>query len=465
MSQHIIADRMHRPFKLARGPLPFVATDVGTSQFVREDDPNELKDALPLELRKRLSEIGWAQEDRPVDIKMEYIRTPMSLLPVHQLDRLDAGPDAVASAPHSPSMSPSPSPSPQKGPSPNEREDAGLLRRNSSTGGPSHGVKRRAVFVPSLAGVFPRLATLAFDQNFLVASAARTTIIDVMRNDPGLLTRPVLDLFVDDQKDMSAAISILRALLHVRRVLPPPLTHHVFNNLAGFLKLGARQVDNPQTLHDFAYTIPILSKLVTQVSEMSIRDIRRAKIEQFLIPSGSLWFPPSAPPGEMFPRSLGPVRNPFQTVPARLVSITLIRVSQNMLFLAMLKKNHQDVQLIRKNMTRLVLPSKDSQFDPVPLELKDFVPHTQPENPESGDESLKGLSLILARSYLLLVAQVFRSMSRHLNDRNELAVLIDGLNRILLAHGDDIGIVTQAMIGIFCLSHIHKHKLISILQH
>lgn len=38
-------------------------------------------------------------------------------------------------------------------------------------------------------------------------------------------------------------------------------------------------------------------------------------------------------------------------------------------------------------------------------------------------------------------------MSRHLNDRNELAVLIDGLNRILLVHGDDIGIVSQAMIG------------------
>ncbi|EEB87621.1 hypothetical protein MPER_14975, partial [Moniliophthora perniciosa FA553] len=38
-------------------------------------------------------------------------------------------------------------------------------------------------------------------------------------------------------------------------------------------------------------------------------------------------------------------------------------------------------------------------------------------------------------------------MSRHLNDRNELAVLIDGVNRILLEHGKDIGIVSHALIG------------------
>jgi hypothetical protein len=38
-------------------------------------------------------------------------------------------------------------------------------------------------------------------------------------------------------------------------------------------------------------------------------------------------------------------------------------------------------------------------------------------------------------------------MSRHLSDRSELALFIDGLNRILLIHGDDIGIVGQALIS------------------
>ena len=38
-------------------------------------------------------------------------------------------------------------------------------------------------------------------------------------------------------------------------------------------------------------------------------------------------------------------------------------------------------------------------------------------------------------------------MSRHLNDRSELAALMDGLNRILLTHKDDIGVVARVMLG------------------
>jgi hypothetical protein len=53
----------------------------------------------------------------------------------------------------------------------------------------------------------------------------------------------------------------------------------------------------------------------------------------------------------------------------------------------------------------------------------------------------------VARSYILLAAQIFRSMSRHLSDLDELGVLVDGLNRTLLVHGDDINIVSQVLIG------------------
>ena len=277
--------------------------------------------------------------------------------------------------------------------------------------------------------------------------------MDLMRNDPGLLTRPIFDLLKDNQNDMTLAISTLRAFFHVRQVLPPGMAHHVFNNLAGFLKFAARQTEDTNTLKSFAHTVPILSKLVTQVSEMSIREIRRAKIEIFLIPSGSLWFSSSAPSGPMFPQQLGPADSPSEPVPPTLVGITMIRLAQNMTFLAMLKRKPQDVQMIRKSMSRLVLPFRElNKVDSTPLELKDYIPRpTVAEreriNPFTFDGGLRGLSLMMSRSYLLLIAQMFRSMSRHLNDRNELAVLVDGLNRILLVHGDDIGIVGHVMIG------------------
>ncbi|KAJ7468081.1 hypothetical protein FB451DRAFT_1401336 [Mycena latifolia] len=440
MSQQVIVDRSHRAFKLARGPLPFVATDIGSGQFVHEEDVGDYKDNVPVELRKRLVEIGWAQDDAPVDQHLEWIRTPISNLPALYLDRLEL-PAAEQGSPS---------------PFSDKLDEATLLRRNSSSGGPLYGVKRRAIFVPSLALIFPRLATTVFDPNFLIAATARSTIIDLMRNDPALLTRPVLDLFTGTHKDMSTAISTFRAFLHVRRVLPPPMTHNVFNSLAGFLKSHLKSsVGGDDSLLDFALTIPILAKLVFQVSEMSIREIRRAKVEAFLIPSGSLWFPATAPAGPMFPRHLGQLDPALDDVLPHLIFVSMIRLSQNMLFLAMLKRNPQDVQMIRKSMTRLVLPSLDQLPDAPSIEMKDFAPvQGRDTGPQLGYSVIrvKNLSMIVSRSYLLLIAQIFRSMSRHLSDRNELAVLIDGLNRILLAHGSDIGVVAHALIALMVAS-------------
>lgn len=447
LSQPVVMDRNYRrPFKLARGPLPFIATDIGSSLFVMEEDASESNHTLPLELRKRLSEIGWAQDDEVIDQKLEWVQTPMSLLPSQDLDLLGDGFEipALLNTPLA-----SPAGSPLRAPASPGGNDPDLVRRKSS-GKHSHGVKRRAAFVPPLSAVFPTLAALVSDPHFAVASAARDTILDVMRNDPALITRPVFDLLADGELNQATAISSLRAFIHARRHLPPGMTYNVFNHLAGFLKYVSKQVETVDAIDAFANAVPTVSRLVTQVSDMSIRELRRAKVDIFLIPSGSLWFQPSAPVGPMFPRMLGPYDDPSEPVPSQLKHITMIRLAQNMLFLSILKKNPQDVQVIRKSMSRLVLPSRENRAEARPLKLADFVPHKLESDRRDIfvlGGAISGLSLLLSRSYLLLTAQIFRSMSRHLNDRNELAVLIDGLNRILLVHGDDIGIVSQAMIG------------------
>ncbi|KAJ7050907.1 hypothetical protein C8F01DRAFT_1000073 [Mycena amicta] len=382
MSQQVLVDRNHRAFKFTGGPLAFVATDMGTGQFVLEEDSSGM-DAVPLELRKRLVEIGWVQDDVQVDQHLERVKTPISNLPALYLDRLEL-PGTEQNAPTggltaSPTLSPAPSP--RASPSPSAAADkstdeVALLRRNSSSGGPLYGVKQRAIFVPSLATICPRLAQKVFDPNFLVSATARGTIIDLMRNNPALLTRPIFDLFAGAQKDMATAISTLRAFLHIRRTLLPPLTHNLLNSIAGFLKghLKATALGGDDVLYDFALVMPILAKLVTPVSGMSIRKIRHAKLEAFLVPSGSLWFPSTAPVGPMFPRNLGHVALSDNEIPHSLVHVSMIRLAQNMLFLSMLKRNPQDVQMIRKSMTRLVLPSLDQLPDAPVVEMKDFAP-------------------------------------------------------------------------------------------
>ncbi|TDL25147.1 hypothetical protein BD410DRAFT_784972 [Rickenella mellea] len=446
LSQSFITDRSYRrPFKLARPPISFVPTDVGSSFYVPQDDRSD-KDfhGLPQDLRRKLSEMGWSDESKPADQELEWARTPISLLPSGRLDRLAYGdmsrsPAGDVSSGASPASSPSRSPSPSATPN---------LTRSASSGGLYHGVKRRPVFVQPLAVVFLSLTSLAMDEDFTVANLARDVIVDFMRDDPSTLGRPIVDILSGNPEELEKAMSAIRIFLHSRHILPPGLAHLVFNHLAGFLKHHARVSESSQTLHDYAYTVPILAKLVNQVSEMSVRDLRRAKIETFFFPSGSLWFSDPAPSGHMFPRGPEAVTNPFESLSNRLVSVTMIRTSQNMFFVAMLKRNPDDVHVIRKSLSRLILPTGSDESGERSLDVTDLLPCTPGLRPSrvKWDPTLDRLSMTLARSHLLLVAQIFRSMTRHLNDRNELANLLDGVNRILLAHGDDTGIVGHALI-------------------
>lgn len=452
LSQEVILDRSHRrPFKLARPPILFVATDIGSSLFVYEEDPDEYKDStgqlLPLELRRRLNEIGWGEESKHVDEHTQWVRTPMSLLPSQQLGRLDQNSDDNGSESRSPS--PSPSPSPEPSPTKTKSGDGGLARKESSSGR-SQGVKRRPVFATALLSLFPRLASMVADRDFVVASSALDLIVDLMRDDPSMLSRGVFNLLSGDEEGLLTAVSTLRAFLHVKHVLPPAMSHHILNHLTGFLKSSVRHAEGSIPLRSYAYSIPIIANLITQVSKLSMREVRRAKVDMFMIPTGALWFSSTAPSGPLFPRALAKSHDPFETLPADVVWITLIRTSQNNLFLKMLKRNPQDIKAIRKNMTRLVLPTLYDKDSPSPVTLLDMLPRkpgTGTNVSSLDDPTIHVLSATLARSYLLLISQVFQATSRHLNDRAELAVLMDGLNRILVVHGKDIGIVAHTMIG------------------
>ncbi|KAL5504188.1 hypothetical protein ACEPAH_8262 [Sanghuangporus vaninii] len=460
LSVTYITDRNYRrPFKLARPPLNFVATDIGDNKYITEDDLEEVASgkshALPLDIRRRLNEIGWDDEERPIDQQLEWRRTPMSLLSSTQIDHLSTS-DAANDDSRFSDQSPSPSPtSSGNSPSMSANSEGGLVRRNSSSHG-RHAGKRRPVFVQPLIAVFLPLAKLALDSDFSVASMARDLIIDYMRDDPSVLCRPVMDILSENVELIDNAVSTLRTFLQLNRILPPRLTHHTFNHLAGFLKLLAKDPSTPAGLHILAQTVPSLAKFAPQVSEMSVRAIRRGKIEIFLFPSGSLYFPESAPPGSMFPKSPLPTTNPFESYPKYLVDLIMIRMSQNMLFVELLKRHPQDVHVIRKNWTPLVLPDVTDGLDD-----NDVVPRRShrkaiPEHSKTGFR----LSLSFSRTHLLFVAQVFRCLTRHLNAREELAMFLDGVNSILLRHGDDIGIVAHALI-VYMIASTRFRRLMS----
>ena len=117
--------------------------------------------------------------------------------------------------------------------------------------------------------------------------------------------------------------------------------------------------------------------------------------------------------------------------------------------------------MFRRSLTTLVLPVNFDSMQQSAIPLTAYVAsQEQARAPRS--PALMALALTLARSHLLV--QFFRSVTRHLNDREELALLLDGINRILLARGDDVGVVAQAMLS-KCPFHLKSiYNQLTLLQ-
>jgi hypothetical protein len=327
----------------------------------------------------------------------------------------------------------SPLPSPQ--PSPGRQSPLTFRRANTA-----QGPRRRIVHVAALSRLIAPLAQLSFDRDHGVAQAARHLLFYFMKEDPNLLSRPIFDLLVTSERhDVQDAFTTLEAYLHITPVLPPIFAHTVFNHLAGYLK-HVKQNQSPSAFSLYSAALPLLTQVAPHVSEMSLKALRKDKLDTFMLPSLDLWFPPTAPDGVMFPRYL---TNPAQPLP-ELKDIVMIRTAQNMLMLRLLQQNPAEVQMLRKTTSRLVLPTKDGGTPVTALDLADFVPVASRPHDHGPVEHL---SKVLARSFVLLITHVFRCLPSHLNDRQELEVHLDGLNRILVTHGHDELLVTHVMIG------------------
>ena len=327
------------------------------------------------------------------------------------------------------------------------------LSRNPSSVAGYGAVRRRTIFVPALADVFSTLAHLTDIGDVAITHAARDLLFVAVRDDPALISRPMLEALENPLRDPYDAIPSIHALLHIQAILPPTLSHHIFNFLAGYIKALSRDAENKDSLVLYLSVLPTISQLATHVRDLSVRDLRRNKVDGLLLPTFDLWFPSTSPSGSMLPQA-PPTAGLLDGPPIAVLHLTAIRTAQNMLLYRLLKRYPKEVTAIRKNLNILQLPPIDSNSWSMPLGISDFVPEQQASSATShnGEDNLRRRSLMLSRSYLLLVTQLFRSLSRNFSDRAELAKLLDGVNLTLVVHGDDLGIVAHALVAFMTAS-------------
>lgn len=403
-----------------------MATDVGLQRYSRNNDEDSsllaLGAALPADIRRGLLELDWyrSETEKERDRHAKWDNLPLSSLPITGLNFLE----------HERMMESGKSPSTAS----NAVSASLLTRKTSSAAG---GVRRRPVFVPLLASIVASLAQSGNDLRGLSPVISRDVLFMVARDDPALVLRPIFE-GLEDSKISPSTISLqLTGILRLHSSIPPALSHYMFNHVAGYIKLiskdGGRDIES---LRSYASMMFVAAELAGHVSDLAIRDIRRNKLDPLLLPTFELWFPASS---TITHPTRGAMRDVEDYRNQSLSTVISIRTAQNLFLLRLLRRAPKEAPSIRKSLLSFQLPEALSLSRP--LDASHFVSSTI----KLADETASLHSLNLAKSYLLLVQQLFRTYSPTTSDMTEIATLIDGINVALLIHGEDLAVLSQAL--------------------
>jgi hypothetical protein len=257
LSQKTNTDRRGPTFHFTMQNLVYVATEIGLPQWIQ---PQEVQDAalqkfgntLPLELRQRLMELGWNEDDEMVG-KSDWEHLPISSLPSLQLQADE----------ETNTRSPSPI----------------RLNRSSSTGsGHSISIKRRKpLFAPSLTALVGTQALILTDEKDPISAMTSRELIKLFqRDDASGLFRILGEGF---ESDLQHTLTLIRA---GATTTTPGFAYAATNALVGHARAAVRSGAPFPAYVDVLTTIAITMR---GLSGISLRDIRKNRSEHVLLPA------------------------------------------------------------------------------------------------------------------------------------------------------------------------------------
>ncbi|KAI8645348.1 hypothetical protein BD408DRAFT_440925 [Parasitella parasitica] len=470
--EYIPISNRKRPFRGDGGAFstPFVPTDLGSNQFTL-DEPrwmSKLKNAsnFPIELKRQIQELGWDDDDNGEEHEaLKKVLTPLALLPSlfleEEEDRMneDENPGVVAAR--------------QKGKAVDINK---IITR-----------RKRATTIQSLTISFLSMVDLLNDDYGGASNALREMLEYFLRDDPALFLRAFLNdmgkFKLERHKDM---LTRLRYLVSMQHKLPPGFTHILFNYLAGMLKWLMRENKKKDGLVLMTLIHPILAELTLSTNDLSIRDLRKNKIEHLLVSTGRFWFTHEQP-AEVFPRYLSSNSTPFTVldIPAEIFNVAMLRISHIQFLTNYLARYPREVYAVKKTL-------QDYEPTPIPGARKEpnwiadetYYPDIyrrkrretnsyiynggEEEERDTGGAGVadrsddyakeairqpsqqkidtEALSALRARIWLRFIDNLLNGLNKNYNDRDELERILQGINAIITEHDRDFGIIGQSLI-------------------
>lgn len=265
LSQATVSDKRGLTFKFSHKTLDFVLTEMGSEVWVSTRDAKDAAlqkygRSLPLEMRQRLLELGWTDDDEMSAADTESV--PVTMLPLSAAKSTSGASNAThAQTPASPSAG------------------ANLLDRKSSNASVASLSSKvhRAVIPPELLALVMDQARLVFNSGDINVNMLSWELVRMFeREEAKLFVRPAAENL---QTDMPLALSRLNSVI----AQPTPgFAYSSLNSLGGFLKTAIRA--DPTYPH-WAMILGTVARLIPFVSEMSLRSVRKSKAENVLLPA------------------------------------------------------------------------------------------------------------------------------------------------------------------------------------
>ncbi|KAI7906519.1 uncharacterized protein BX663DRAFT_496742 [Cokeromyces recurvatus] len=471
--EYIPISSRRRPFRGDGGAFstPFVPTDLGSNQFTL-DEPRwmaKLKNAsnFPIELKRQIQELGWDDEDNGEEHEaLKKVLTPLALLPSLFLEEEEER------------MNEDDTINPAVSINGKKINISKIITR-----------RKRATTIHALTIAFLSMVDLLTDDYGGASNALRELLEYFLRDAPALFLRAFLNdlgkFNLERHKDMLTRVRLMTSMQHK---LPPGFTHILFNYLAGMCKWLVRENKKREGLALMTLMHPILAELTLSTNDLSIRDLRKNKIEHLLISTGRFWFTHEQP-AELFPRNVSSEKTPFIVldIPEDIFSVAMLRISHIQFLTNYLIRYPREVYAVKKTLqdyestpnpgkkakvtTKWIAEEscypnlarrrrygrntyiydgegdmiKDS-FMPECMAEEDEILKTASRQPTQQHLDIDLLSSLRARIWLRFVDCLLNGLNKNYNDRDELERILQGINLIIIEHTRDFGIIGQALI-------------------
>ncbi|GJJ73116.1 hypothetical protein EMPS_05474 [Entomortierella parvispora] len=426
LSQPYVIDPSSRgPFRHATVQVPFVSSEVGSNRYTM-DEPRwltELKNAgnFPEDIRIRLQELGWGERDQQ---EMEITRRAQTPLVLSWTGYLDEDYENKA----------------------NFGKTYTLLPRD----------RHATVLIPVLNALNLGTIDLFDDKAIGVRAAASDFLWNYIRNEPVLFVRSFFAEIVQARPDrQKELITRLHSLITGTSKLPPAFAFALFNHLLGLLKWYQRN-SKPLGIEILSTVLPLLADVVSSTNDIVYKDFKRNKVDVFFANLGRFWFKPNVIPESMFPNRLTDHGHPLPRlhVPHQLFQMTIVSINQIQFLTSFLVRFPLETPDIKGNIgrySRMPQLSFNGTAAAAKLEDNQYLPDVSKEEirfvtPGSLlEHSMVSLSSLRSRAWLSFVLNLIQRLEKEDVERLEMMNIFSGVSAILQDHGDDLGIVGQAL--------------------